>query len=155
MSGPTPSSAEALDREVRLHVFQQAAETAQVPQPNQIAAALGQPQSAVEEALRRLAANRLLVLAPGTVNVWIAPPFCAVPTDFRVKAEDRTYWAICIWDALGIPAALHGDATITARCGDCGVELDLEVREGRLVRGEGIVHFAMPALRWWENIAFA
>jgi hypothetical protein len=29
------------------------------------------------------------------------------------------------------------------------------VRGGALVRGEGVVHFAVPAARWWENLAFA
>ncbi len=155
MADSIASNTEALDRAVRLHVFRQAAETAHVPKPDEIAAALGRPLLEVEEALRRLAAARLLVLAPGTANVWLAPPFCAVPTDFRVSAAGRTYWGICIWDALGIPAALHADATITARCGDCDEELVLEVRDGMLARSEGVVHFAVTAIRWWENIAFA
>ena len=155
MSDQATSRAEAVDQEVRLHVFRQAAETAHVPTPDEIATALGLPRLDVEASLHRLAASHLLVLAPGMANVWVAPPFCAVPTDFRVQAKGRIYWGICIWDALGIPAALHADATITARCGDCGDELGLDVREGRLVRGEGLVHFAVPASRWWENIAFA
>ena len=155
MSDQAAATVEERDQEVRLHVFHQTAEQASAPTPEEMAAALGRPRLEVEESLRRLAANRLLVLAPGTTNIWMAPPFCAVPTDFRVNTLDRAYWGICIWDALGIPAALHADATITARCGDCGDELDLEVREGQLVRGEGIVHFAVPAIRWWENIAFA
>ena len=155
MTDQATSVTETVDREVRLHVVHQAAETARVPTPEEIAAALDLSPPEVEESLYRLAASHLLVLAPGTANVWVAPPFCAVPTDFRVQAKGRIYWGICIWDALGIPAALHADATITARCGDCGDELGLEVQEGRLVRGEGIVHFAVPASRWWENIAFA
>jgi Alkylmercury lyase len=155
MSAQAVSRAPELDREVRLHVFRQTAKTARAPKPEEIATTLGRAEPDVEESLRRLAASHLLVLAPGTSNVWIAPPFCAVPTDFRVRADGRTYWGICIWDALGIPAALHADATITARCGDCGDELGLDVQEGRLVRGEGIVHFAVPAIQWWENIAFA
>ena len=155
MTDQASSVTETVDREVRLRVVRQAAETARVPTPEEIAAALGRPQLEVEASLHRLAASHLLVLAPGMANVWVAPPFCAVPTDFRVQAKGRTYWGICIWDALGIPAALHADATITAQCGDCGDELRLDVREGRLVRGEGIVHFAVPAIRWWDNIAFA
>ncbi len=155
MTDQAKSDTETVDREVRLHVFHQAAETAHVPKPGEIAAVLGRPQLEVEASLHRLGASRLLVLAPGTTNVWVAPPFCAVPTDFRVNALGRTYWGICIWDALGIPAALRADATITARCGDCGDELSLEVRDGQLDRGEGIVHFAVPAIRWWDNIAFA
>ena len=32
--------------------------------------------------------------------------------------------------------------------------MTLEVRHGRLVRGEGVVHFGVPAARFWDNIAF-
>lgn len=55
---------ESLARDVRLYVFGEAAETAQVPQPPRIAAALGRPQEEIEEALRRLAAGKALILAP-------------------------------------------------------------------------------------------
>ena len=145
---------EALDHDVRVFVFRRAAETARVPKPPEIAAALGRAQPEVEASIRRLAADRVWFLAPGTANIWAANPFCAVPSNFRVQALGRTYWGVCIWDALGIPATLHADATITTRCGDCNEELTLEVRDGALVRGEGVVHFAVPAVRWWENIAF-
>jgi hypothetical protein len=43
---------------------------------------------------------------------------------------------------------------VAAQCGDCGEELVLEVRDGQLVRSEGVVHVGVPAARWWENIAF-
>ena len=146
--------AEALDREVRLHVFGRAAETARVPGPAEIAAALGRPQPEIEASLRRLGAARVVILAPGTANIWAANPFCAVPSNFRVQARGRTYWGICIWDALGIPAALGADATVTARCGDCEEELVLEVRGDALARAEGVVHFGVPAIRWWDNIGY-
>ena len=155
MTGQGVSNVDALDRDVRLYVFRQAAETSRVPRPGEIAAAFGRPQAEIEESLRRLGAGRVLILAPGTTNIWAANPFCAVPSNFRVSALGRTYWGICIWDALGIPAALHIDAAITARCSDgCEQEIVLEVRDGALVRSEGIVHFGVPAARWWENIGF-
>ena len=119
-----------------------------------IARALERSQEEVEGALRRLAAARVLILAPGTANIWAANPFCATPSNFRVEALGRTYWGICIWDALGIPAALHADATVTARCGDCHRDLVLEVRGDALAPVDGIVHFGVPAARWWDNIAF-
>lgn len=90
MTGDAGAGADALDREVRLHVFGQAAETARVPNPAEIAAALGWPQPEIEESLRRLGAGRVVILAPGTANVWAANPFCAVPTSFRVDARGRT-----------------------------------------------------------------
>ena len=143
-----------LDQQVRLTVFRQAAATARVPQVAAIAAALGQPVAEVEASLLRLAAGRVLILAPNSTTIWAPNPFCAVPADVRVGALGRTYWAICIWDALGIPAALHADATVRAGCGDCGDELVLAVRDGRLVREAGIVHFGVPAACWWENIGY-
>lgn len=154
MTSETGTAADALDRDVRLYIFRQAAETAHVPRANEIAAALGRPQPEIEESIKRLAAGHALILAPGTVNIWAADPFCAVPSNFRVSALGRTYWGICIWDALGIPAALHSDASVAARCGDCDQEIVLDVRGGALARGEGIVHFGVPAAKWWDNIAF-
>ncbi len=155
MTDQTNSNADTLDQDVRLYVFRQAADTARVPRPGEIASALSRPQPEIEESLRRLAAGRVLILAPNTTNIWAANPFCAVPSNFRVSALGRTYWGICIWDALGIPATLNADATITARCSDgCNQEIVLEVKDGALVRSEGIVHFGVPATRWWENIGF-
>ena len=154
MASHTVSDMDAFDREVRLYVFHQTADTGQVPGPGEIAAALDRSQPEVEESLGRLAAGRVLILAPGTANIWAPNPFCAVPSNFKVSARGRTYWGICIWDALGIAAALHSDATVTAGCGDCNEQIVLEVKDGALARGEGVVHIGVPAARWWENIAF-
>ncbi len=154
MTGQSQSETDSLDRQVRMYAFGQAAETAHVPTPSEIATALARTQSEVEESLLRLAGGHVIIPAPGTANIWAANPFCAVPTNFRVDALGRAYWGICIWDALGIPAALHSDATVTARCGDCSEQIVLAVRDGTLAGGEGIIHIGVPAARWWENIAF-
>jgi hypothetical protein len=148
------SASEALRRDVRLYVFRRAAESARVPQPAQIAEALRRPLPDIQEALKQLAAGKVLILAPNDGNIWAANPFCAVPSGFRVEAGGKTYWGICIWDALGIPAALGTDAVIRAPCGDCGQPMSLEVKDGTLAHGEGIIHFAVPAHHWWDNIGF-
>jgi alkylmercury lyase-like protein len=150
----TGSGLEALAREVRILLFREAAATGRVPQPAQIAAALHHPEEAVAAAVKQLAAAKVLILAPNDGAIWAANPFCAVPSGFRVEADAKTYWGICIWDALGIPAALGKDAVISAPCGDCGEDLRLEVRNGRLTHSEGVIHFAVPAHHWWDNIAF-
>ena len=154
MTLPADSSVEALGREVRGYVFERAAATTQVPQAPEIAAALGQPLASVQAALRHLAANRVLTLASNDGNIWAANPFCAVPSAFQVAVGDKRYRGICIWDALGIAAALGADARIHTSCGDCGDPLTLEVRQSRLVRQEGVIHFAVPARHWWDNIGF-
>lgn len=141
-------------REVRLYVFREAADTARVPQPSQIAAALDRPQAEVEQALKQLAAEKVLILAPNDGNIWAANPFCAVPSPFRVDARGKTYRGICIWDALGIVAALDADAVIRTVCGDCSEPMSLEIAAGQLERSEGVIHFAVPAHHWWDNIGF-
>ena len=150
----SPIDIESLARDVRVYVFREAAETGQVPQAQAISRALGRGEADVRAALHHLANGKVLILAPNDGNIWAANPFCAVPSGVRVTASDKRYWGICIWDALGIAAALGTDAVITAPCGDCGVGMTLEVRAGKLVRGEGVVHFAVPAHHWWDNIGF-
>lgn len=145
----------SLARDVRIHLFQQAAATARVPQAAEIAMALGRPEPEVRQALHELAAGKVLILAPNDGNIWAANPFCAVPSGFRVTADGKRYWGICAWDALGVAAALGKDAIIDAPCGDCGAPMRLEVRDQKLVRGDGFVHFAIPAHHWWDNIGFA
>jgi len=46
------------------------------------------------------------------------------------------------------------DATIHASCGDCDEALTLTVQHGKLERADGVVHFAVPAARWWDDIVF-
>jgi hypothetical protein len=89
-------------------------------------------------------------------EILMANPFSAVPTAFLVTAGKRSWWGNCIWDAMGIAAMVRSDATISTGCGDCNdaLRIDVEGASGRLVGGEGIVHFSVPASRWWDNIKF-
>ena len=154
-TSPSPDTElDALARDVRLHIYAKAAATGEIPQPPGLAHALGRTEGDVRTALRRLADGKVLILAPNDGDIWAANPFCAVPSGFRVAAAGQRYWGICIWDALGIAAALRSDAVVTAPCGDCGDPMTLEVRDGRLVSDEGVVHFAVPAHHWWDNIGF-
>lgn len=154
--GRSPEAGERADlaHRTRMYVFGEAAATGRVPRKAEIAQALAVPIEETNAALRELAAGRVLLLAPNDGEIWAAAPFCAVKSGFKVEALGRTYWGICIWDALGVAAALDADATITTPCGDCGDLLTLEVRSRRLVRSEGVVHFGVPARAWWDNMGF-
>ena len=145
--------ASILDRDVRLAVYRKFVEEARPPTPPEMAVGLGVETLAVEASLRRLADGNVLVLAPGTPYIWMAYPFSAIPTPFEVQVGDRAYFGNCIWDALGIPACLHADARIRTYCPDCSEPLSLEVREGALdAPDKSVIHFAVPAARWWEDI---
>jgi hypothetical protein len=146
--------AEVLDRDARLFVYRHFIDQGEPPTVAQTAEALGCSLAEAEEAFRRLEAQRVLVFAPGTLEIWMANPLSAFPTPFWVESERGSWWGTCVWDALGIPAMLHEDATISTSCPDCSEPLELQVADGALRPVEGVAHFAVPARRWWENIGF-
>ena len=98
----------------------------------------------------------MLALAPGTADIWMANPFSAVPTTFRVLADDgRSWWGNCVWDGLGILAAVQVDGSVDTSCADCGERIEFRVENGELEPVEAVIHFAVPARSWWDNIGFA
>ena len=140
---------------VKLRLYQTIAETTRAPDAAELARALGASVAEVEEAFRALGGKRLLVLEPGTTSrIRMAPPFSAVETPFLVRVGEKAYYANCVWDALGIPAALHSDAKVFASDGHTGEPLDLEVRGGKPVPRPCAIHFAVPPARWWDDIIY-
>jgi len=144
----------ASDEAVRVEVYRFFVDRGRPPVPAELAAALSLDQIAVEESLHRLADAHVLVLAPGTPYVWMANPLSALPTPFVAHVDGRTWFGNCIWDALGIVAMLGGGGTVTACCPDCGGDLSVTVEDNQLTHGDGLVHFAVPAARWWDDIGF-
>jgi len=105
-------------------------------------------------AWRRLHDEHALVLAYGADTLRMANPFSAVPTPYRVHADDRRWFANCAWDAFGICAALHTDGRIETTCPDCGKALEIEVHEGRADDESLLFHCLVPASSWWDDIVF-
>jgi hypothetical protein len=147
-------AADELDREVRIAVYDDTAERGTPPLVAELSRRLALPREAVLASLERLAEARVVVLQPDSREILMAAPFSAVPTPFAVEARGRLYFANCIWDALGIPAMLASDAHIASSCACCGEEIRPSVRGGGLDPVDGVVHFAVPAHRWWQDIVY-
>jgi hypothetical protein len=148
------------DSTVRLAIID-ALLAGRTPSPASVAQTLHVNAGDVAGAFDRLAAGRAIVLDPSTRDVRMAAPLAGVETDFRVHVGDRFVYANCIWDALGVPAMLAGagrpaTARIDTQCPDCAHPLTMEVRDGRLTShpSDAVVHFAVPAARWWADIVF-
>ena len=149
------STLETQDRAVRIAVYEHAVERGVPPRGSDLAARCGLGLERVRESLERLAAARALVLQPESREILMAAPFSAVPTAFSVRAAGRTYHANCVWDALGIPAMLGADAHVETACACCGEAMTARVEAGRLAPLDGVVHFSVPAHRWWQDIVHA
>jgi mercuric reductase len=143
-----------LDNRVRVQIYERFVADGRPPTAAETAEALGIADDEAADAYRRLEQARVIVLAPGTLNVWMANPLSAIPTPFRAEAERGSFWGNCIWDGLGVIAMLGREGSLATACADCGEPITVTVRDRRLEAAEGVVHFAVPARRWWENIAF-
>jgi Alkylmercury lyase len=165
---------------IRTAALQSFVRSGRGPTLDDLAAQAGLSSQAARAALHRLRDAHVVVLQPDSDAIWMAMPFSGVPTAFRVTAErpDATagaWWANCAWDALGIAAMLaganlapaHAPIHIATTCPDCEQPLGVTVRSDAptaadAVRiadmaaqdGTPVVHFAVPASRWWDDIGF-
>src|SRR5918994_4981336 len=139
------------DWPVRNAVYEIILEGIVPPTADETAMALGVSPDDVRSAYERLNSRHALFLTPGSHDVRMAHPFSGVPTAFRVESGDRTYWANCAWDALGIPAALHADARIEAPLGD-GESIRFAIEAAQVKSWDGIVHFPLPFRRWYDDL---
>jgi hypothetical protein len=145
-----------LDRAVRVAVGRSIREGGVIPTIAQVADELGRQVTEVDAAFARMTAAHVFIPREGSHEIYAYDPFCVGPTDFRVRADDRDWWAICGWDALGIPPALGTRGTIDARCGDCREPIRVEVgADGTATAPVGtVLQVGVPARAFWDDIYF-
>jgi hypothetical protein len=141
-------------RDTRLYIYAQMVTTSAAPTAAETARALSCSPEEAEAAYQALADAHMIVLRPDSTTIWMAMPFSNMQTPFTVITGGRAYYANCAWDAFGVPALLDADARIFTTCADCGGALERKVAGGSLTEARGLVHFALPARRWWENVGF-
>lgn len=141
--------------EVKLAIYRTIAETTQAPTVSDVAAQLGAPTDDVRQAFAGLHKKRLLVPEPDDpTRIRMAPPFSGVPTDFKVIVGTKTYYAPCAWDSIGICAALHQDGMVRTHDGHTREPINVVVRDGAPKPTPCIIHFAVPAAHWWDDIIY-
>jgi hypothetical protein len=169
-----------IERRVRAGVFRHFADHGVAPSSADLTRVVSVSASDVRGALRALATAHLLVLDESG-RIEMAGPFAGIPTPFRLTSGDRSWWGNCAWDALAIPPLVGVEATLSATCPDCGEAIELVVgpdedvepaafdfAQARRARphnvftvGAGfsrlggsslVVHYVVPASRWWDDI---
>src|SRR5262249_38600533 len=107
----------------------------------------------VAERYRELAASHAIEVRDGSLEVWMAHPLSADPTAFVATVDSRDHFANCIWDGLGTIAMLTGTGSVRTACPDCRGSLQVGVVQREIAgEPEGVVHFAIPAARWYDDI---
>jgi hypothetical protein len=147
----SPSDQDTL---IRRRVYDVAMEVGTPPTVADLCEFTTLPEGDVRAALQRLSAGHILVLQPRSGEILMAAPFSAVPTAFVVETQRFNAFANCIWDALGIPAMLGDAAVVRTACGCCGEMMEVTVATNGVASSDGLIHFVVPAARWWEDIVF-
>ena len=166
--------------QARHFVYSHIAETTRPPRVDEAAAHFGILIEEATELYKELHNRHAIFLDFDKMAIRMANPFSGIPTDFKVHANGKTYFANCAWDMLGIPAALHCDAFIDAVCTESNDTVRLEIKDGQLFYvtlsdSEGsllqspetlrsqqplpqsdtlLVHFPLPFSRWYDDLVF-
>jgi hypothetical protein len=144
---------DAAELRVRRATYQRFVELGRAPSWGEVAEAVGVSEEEVRASWRRLHDAHALVLDEAG-EIRMLNPFAARPTDFRVDAGGRSWYANCAWDAFGVGAALHVDSEFDTHCADCGEALHVRVRGGQPDDDSFVFHVLVPAARWWNDIGF-
>jgi hypothetical protein len=142
-------------RQLLVFVYDQLLARGTPPTSGDIAAHFGTTPDQALLALSKMNLGKTMLPNPRTGEIWMAGPFSAVPTPYEVSADGVQWWANCAWDMFGIPIVADRPVRIDARCTDCGetMTFDIDPRQPT-VSAEGLVHFLVPARRWYDDIGF-
>jgi hypothetical protein len=122
------------------------------PSISVLAEKLGVTVPEVEKLLDDLASIHGVVLHPHACEPWIVHPFSLTPTINWIEGETGSWWAPCVWCALGVTALVGGSTRVHTRYGAEAEPLIIEVVNGQPTRNDIVVHFAIPPARAWDNV---
>ena len=119
--------------------------------------ASGRPHRLNDAERAQIAAMKIgktLIPHPQTGQVWMAGPFAAEPTQYKVSGR-ATWYANCAWDMLGIPFITRERVRIETHCTHCTEPMVMEVSPEKVPSFEdAVVHFLVPARKWYDDIGF-
>jgi hypothetical protein len=147
----------ALLWQIRHFAYSHIADTTRPPSVDITAAHFNITTEEVNEYYKELHNRHAMFLDLETLTVRMANPFSGIPTDFKVHANGKTYYANCAWDMLGIPAALHTDAVIEAVCTESNDEtVEIQIQNGnlRFTSYDLLVHFPLSFSHWYDDLVF-
>ena len=140
--------------DLRIFVYDHLAASGLPPTVAEIARHFGTTRDAAREQLAGIKIGKTILVHPESGEIWMAGPFSAVKTDYQVVAGGRSWWANCAWDMLGIPMVLNTPVQVHTKCTDCGSPMTIDCDPSRPPAEKAVVHFLVPARRWYEDIAF-
>lgn len=150
----TSNEDDEFDARVREAIVASIRNRGAVPTIAQVASDMGADEPSVRASFDRMIAAHVFIPQRDSSEILSYNPFSAEKTDFRVRSGGREWWALCGWDALGIPAALGVAGRVESFCTDCGEPVVIDVdRDGTpSSNGGAVLHVGVRALDFWNDI---
>jgi hypothetical protein len=145
-----PSSA----RDLRIHIYDRLLESGRPPTCAEIGKHFHLSESEARRTIAEMKIGKTVLPDPKTGEIWMAGPFAAQPTTYRVVGSRTQWFANCAWDMFGVAMIAGEKVRIEAQCTDCGAPMHMHADPRTVPTDEGIVHFLVPARRWYEDIRF-
>jgi hypothetical protein len=140
---------------VRIHAYEHLFENGVPPTSVEIARHFGVKPADSLRVLREMRIGKAILPHPSTGEIWMAGPFASLPTQYTVVGQTGSWWANCAWDMLGVAQLVSERVRIETKCEDCGERMTFKVEPGaREIQDDAVVHFLVPARRWYDDIGF-
>src|SRR5688500_5820341 len=141
-------------RTLRIQIYERIITRGKAPTSGEMANEFGVSPEEIRRALGELKIGKTLLVHPRTGEIWMAGPFSSVETPYRVVGSRAQWFANCAWDMLGVAMIADESVRIESRCTDCGAPMSVRADPRKAPAEDGVVHFLVPARRWYDDIGF-
>ena len=141
---------------LRLYVYDEILTRGRVPTLADIAAHFETEPAEARRTLGQVRIGKTILVDPRSGEIWMAGPFSARQTLYRVLGNGITWWANCAWDMFGIAHMVQARVTVHTRCPDCGEQITVSCSPSAPAGADEQlrIHFLVPARDWYADIGF-
>jgi hypothetical protein len=145
---------ELTDARLRLFIYDWLIAHGSAPSSEQIGEAFSESAGSIRARMAALKIGKTVLVHPRTGEIWMAGPFAAESSEYRLTDGTTTWFANCAWDMYGVAVIIGRALDAVGPCVDCGETLAVRCDPQRPPTEEGVVHFLLPARRWYDDIGF-
>ena len=139
---------------LRTHVYEALVWRGKPPSTEEMASVFKVKQAEVKAALASLRVGKTILVHPETGEIWMAGPFAADPSAYRLSSKRGHWHANCAWDMFGVAMIVDHEVIVDTYCTDCRSPLRLTADPRRANTEDYVVHFLVPARHWYDDIGF-
>lgn len=143
------------DQALRVFIYDYIIDRGAVPTSSAIGAHFDMDPAQVRRLLASLRLGKTLVVHPVTGEIWMAGPFSAAPSPYRLTDGVTTWFANCAWDMFGVSVLVNRTLSAHTACTDCGHPMTVQCDPVRPPPdANAVVHFLVPARHWYDDLGF-